>query len=74
MSQDYDSSTARRRVYRLGDVVRIRTGAFASFTGRIEGINQSRLLLKVAVEIFGRQAPVKLSFKDVEQVGFTADH
>jgi transcriptional antiterminator NusG len=54
-------------------MVRIKTGAFASFTGRIEGINQSRLLLKVAVEIFGRHAPAKLSFKDVEQISFTED-
>jgi transcriptional antiterminator NusG len=63
-----------RLVYRLGDMVRIKTGAFGGFAGRIEGINQSRMLLKVAVEIFGRTASVKLPFADVEKVGFTPDH
>ena len=73
MLQD-DNPQRARRVYRLGDIVRIKTGPFSSFTGRIEGINQSRLLLKVAVEIFGRRAPVKLYFRDVEQIGLTKEH
>ncbi|HVG30128.1 MAG TPA: hypothetical protein VM864_10545 [Pyrinomonadaceae bacterium] len=73
MPQD-DNSAAGRRVYRLGEIVRIRTGAFSSFIGRVEGINQSRRLLKVAVEIFGRRAPVKLSFANVEKIVFTEDH
>ena len=57
-------------VYRLGDVVRIRSGPFAAFTGKIEGINQAKALLKVAVEIFGRVTPVKLKFSDVDKVSF----
>ena len=56
--------------FRLGDAVRIRTGAFAAFTGRIEGINQARRLLKVVVEIFGRVTPIKLKFSEVEKVEF----
>jgi transcriptional antiterminator NusG len=74
MLQDNNSRGAERRLYRLGDTVRIKAGPFGSFTGRIEGINQSRMLLKVAVEIFGRKAPVKLSFTDVEKIAFTEDH
>ena len=61
----------RRRVpqtFRLGDVVRVLSGPFASFTGRIEGINQSKRLLKVVVEVFGRETPLKLSYADVEKV------
>jgi transcriptional antiterminator NusG len=69
-----DNSVRERRIYRLGEIVRIKTGPFGSFAGRIEGINQSRRLLKVAVEIFGRRAPVKLSFADVEKIVFTEDH
>jgi transcriptional antiterminator NusG len=57
-----------RRVFRLGDAVRIRSGPFAQFTGRVEGINQAKLLLKVIVNIFGRNAPVKLYFTDVEKI------
>jgi len=58
------------RTFRLGDTVRIKTGAFAAFTGKIEGINQSKRLLKVRVEIFGRTTPLKLGYSDVEVVTF----
>jgi transcription antitermination factor NusG len=64
---------ARRRVpqtFRLDDTVRVLSGPFASFTGRIEGINQARRLLKVRVEIFGRETPLKLGYAEVEQVTF----
>lgn len=56
--------------YKLGDSVRIKTGPFACFTGKIEGINQTKTLLKVVVEIFGRQAPVALRFSEVEKLAF----
>ncbi len=59
------------QTFGLGDVVRIKTGAFVAFTGRIEGINQSKRLLKVRVEIFGRERPIKLGYADVEKVSFS---
>ena len=59
------------QTFRLGDTVRIRSGAFASFAGKIEGINQARRLLKVRVEIFGRMESVKLGFADVEKISFS---
>lgn len=58
------------RVFRLGDRVRIKAGPFASFTGRIEGINQSKSLLKVAVEIFGRRSAVAVNFQEAEKLQF----
>lgn len=63
----------QRRIFTLGEMMRIRTGVFSSFTGKIEGINQSKLLLKVRVTIFGRPTPIKLQFTDVEKVTFTQD-
>jgi transcriptional antiterminator NusG len=63
----------RRRApqtFRLGDKVRVLSGPFASFTGTVEGINQSKRLLKVGVEIFGREAPLRLGYADVEKVSF----
>ena len=54
--------------FRLGDTVRIKIGPFQSFTGKVEGINQAKSLLKVSVNIFGRAQPVKLRFLDVEKV------
>ncbi len=57
-------------VYRLGDMVRIKEGPFAAFTGRIEGINQSKELLNIQVNIYGRRTPVKLLFRAVEKLEF----
>jgi len=54
--------------FRLGDTVRIISGPFVSFTGKIEGINQSKALLLVRVAIYGRNKPIKLNFADVEIV------
>ena len=54
--------------FRLGDTVRILSGPFISFTGKIEGINQSKALLLVKVAIYGRDKPIKLNFSDVEVV------
>ena len=63
----------RRRgpqTFRLGGTVRVLSGPFASFTGKIEGINQAKRLLKVRIEIFGRETPVKFGYAEVETVLF----
>jgi transcription termination/antitermination protein NusG len=60
------SDRRRRQTFRLGDTVKILSGPFASFTGKIEGINQDKALLKVKVEIYGN-TPIRLSFADVEK-------
>ena len=54
--------------FRLGDTVQILSGPFVSFTGKIEGINQSKALLLVKVTIYGRNKPIRLNFADVEVV------
>jgi transcription antitermination factor NusG len=58
----------KRLVYRLGDNVRIKSGPFVMFRGKVEGINQSKSLLKVKLEIFGRDTPIKVSFFDAEKM------
>ena len=58
-----------RFTFKLGDTVRIKSGPFASFTGKVEGINQAKSVLKVMVNIFGHAEPVKLRFLDVENIG-----
>lgn len=68
MLQRLPNKKDSRFTFRLGDTVRIKSGPFASFTGKIEGINQTKALLKVMVNIFGRARPVKLRFLDVEKV------
>jgi len=59
--------------YSAGDVVRIKTGAFQSFSGRIEEVDEFSETVKVMVEIFGRAAPIELRFLDVEKITFTEE-
>ena len=51
-------------------MVRIKSGPFTAFTGKIEGINQSKTLLKVKIEIFGRVTPIKVNFSEAERLEF----
>lgn len=58
----------RRRgpqTFGLGDAVRIRSGPFQGFTGRVEGINQARAMVKVLVTLMGRPMALELNFTDV---------
>ncbi|HYY58169.1 MAG TPA: KOW motif-containing protein [Pyrinomonadaceae bacterium] len=51
-----------------GDQVRIKSGPFASFTGRVEEVDKETVMLKVLVTIFGRAVPLSLRFQDVEKI------
>jgi transcriptional antiterminator NusG len=53
--------------------VRIKTGAFQCFTGRIEEVDESTATVKVMVKIFGRTEPIELRFIDVEKITFTEE-
>ena len=59
--------------YSVGEIVRIKVGAFQSFTGRIKEVDERKATLKVMVEIFGRQEPIELGFLDVEKIRFTEE-
>jgi transcription termination/antitermination protein NusG len=68
MLQGIPNNKESRFTFKLGDTVRIKSGPFASFTGKVDGINQAKSLLRVMVNIFGRSRPVKLRYLDVEKV------
>ena len=70
MDREFQENSTKKspRFFRLGDTVRIVSGPFVSFTGKIQGINQEKALLKVKVAIYGRNNPIKLKFTDVENV------
>jgi ATP-dependent Clp protease ATP-binding subunit ClpA len=57
-----------RHPYSVDELVRIRSGPFASFTGKVAEVDQDDSTLQVRVFIMGREQPVKLRFLDVEKI------
>jgi transcriptional antiterminator NusG len=53
--------------FELGEVVRIRHGAFENFEGTIQEIDNDRGKLRLMVSIFGRSTPVELEFWQVDR-------
>jgi len=49
-------------------VVRVTSGPFADFTGKIEDVNVAKEKLRVLISIFGRDTPVELDFTQVERI------
>jgi ATP-dependent Clp protease ATP-binding subunit ClpA len=54
--------------YTVDELVRIRSGPFASFTGRVAEVDEDASTLQVRVFIMGREQPVRLRFLDVEKI------
>ena len=64
-------STERPRstvTFEIGELVKVADGPFASFSGKVEDVDEERSRLKVAVSIFGRETPVELDLLQVEKV------
>ena len=59
--------------FKEGDTVRIKAGAFAAFTGKVEEVKPYAGRLRVAVNIYERAQAVELPFQDVEKITFTDD-
>jgi len=64
-----EKTTQRPRVaWKKADAVRVNSGPFADFTGKIDEVDGDRERLRVLINIFGRDTPVELEFTDVEKI------
>lgn len=59
---------ANKYKFSNGELVRIKTGAFRAFIGRVAEIHVAKGTLKVIVEVFSKSQIVELTFLDVEKV------
>jgi transcriptional antiterminator NusG len=60
--------TAEELDMRVGDNVRIISGALDTFLAVVEEVYADRQKVKVAVHMFGRQTPVELDFNQIEKI------
>lgn len=54
--------------FKKGDLIKVREGAFESFEGTVESIDQDRGMVKVIVEIFGRSTPLDIEYWQIEKL------
>lgn len=54
--------------FEVGETVRIKDGHFESFTGIIEGKDDSKNILKIAISIFGRTTNIDIDSSKVEKI------
>lgn len=54
--------------FKKGDLIKVREGAFESFEGAVESIDQDRGIVKVIVEIFGRSTPLDIEYWQIEKL------
>jgi transcriptional antiterminator NusG len=57
-----------RQTFKVDESVKIIEGAFATFTGTIEAVDEEKNKLRVNVGIFGRITPVEVDWLQVEKV------
>jgi transcriptional antiterminator NusG len=67
--ESLDQTKQRPRVsWQRAESVRVISGPFTDFTGKIDEVDVDRQRLRVLINIFGRDTPVELEFTDVEKI------
>lgn len=54
--------------FKVGDKIKMLSGAFTTFEGNISDMNMKKESVTVLVNIFGRETSVDISIKDIEKV------
>ncbi|MBY0121903.1 transcription termination/antitermination protein NusG [Bacillus sp. S/N-304-OC-R1] len=54
--------------FEIGEMVQVKEGPFANFTGSIEDIDKDKAKIRVLVNMFGRDTPVELDFSQIEKL------
>lgn len=54
--------------YKIGDLVRVKSGPFEDFEANIENVDSDRNKIKVLVSMFGRETSMELDYDEVELV------
>lgn len=69
IKEGVDTGEAKVRIdLTLGEMVKIKDGAFESFEGAIDAIDEPSGQITVLVEIFGQSTPVELEYSQVERI------
>jgi transcriptional antiterminator NusG len=53
---------------KIGDQVKITDGAFESYEGEVDSVDEKRGMVSVVVSIFGRMTPVEVGYWQLEKV------
>ncbi|MBO8167155.1 MAG: transcription termination/antitermination factor NusG [Kosmotoga sp.] len=69
--EEYEEKAPKIRIevnFELNEMVRINSGPFEDFVGKITEIHPERQEVKVVVSIFGRETPVVLKLSEIEKI------
>ena len=54
--------------YKEGDTVKVIAGAWKDSVGVVKQMNESKQVVTINIEFFGRETPVEISFEDVQKM------